>query len=112
MSLISLSSNWAGSDAAWDVMQHGMQAVSSSITASGNSCKDFVMKIFQGLSSCSTDARRAVVSYLEKNVLLSTGKLFLGGLPRNSVDKITYRPCLTSAVYCVCKASNQTKNMC
>ena len=35
---------------------------------------------------------------MAKGCALSTGYLPLGGLPRNSVDRITYRPDMTSAV--------------
>ena len=34
-----------------------------------------------------------------KECILSTGKLLLGGLPRNSVVRITDRPDMTSVVY-------------
>ena len=40
--------------------------------------------------------------------MLSTGKLPLEGLPKNSVVRITDRPDMTSAVYHGHKASNQT----
>ena len=36
---------------------------------------------------------------MAKECTLSTGKLSLGGLPRNSVVRITDRPDMTSAVY-------------
>ena len=45
---------------------------------------------------------------MAKECTLSTGKLPLGGLPRNSVVRITDHPNMTSAVYCGCKAINQT----
>ena len=45
---------------------------------------------------------------MAKGCALSTGNLPLGGLPRNSVDRITDRPDMTSAVYHGCKASTQT----
>ena len=35
---------------------------------------------------------------MAKGCALSTGYLFRGGLPRNSVDRITDRPDMTSAV--------------
>ena len=35
---------------------------------------------------------------MAKGWALSTGNLPRGGLPRNSVDRITYRPNMTSAV--------------
>ena len=40
--------------------------------------------------------------------MLSTDKLPMGGLPRNSVVRITDRPDVTSAVYRGHKATNQT----
>ena len=49
---------------------------------------------------------------MAKGCALSTGYLPQGGLPRNSVDRITDRPDMTSAVDRGCKAStktNQTK---
>ena len=42
-----------------------------------------------------------------KEFMLSTGKLSLGGLPRNSEVRITDCPGMTLAVYHECKASNQ-----
>ena len=45
-----------------------------------------------------------------KGCALSTGYLPQGGLPRNSVDRITDRPDMTSAVDRGRKASTQTKN--
>ena len=44
---------------------------------------------------------------MAKECTLSTGEMPLGGLPRNSVVRITDRPNMTSAVYCGRKASNQ-----
>ena len=46
---------------------------------------------------------------MAKGCALSTGYLLWGGLPRNSVDRITDRPDMTSAVDRGRKASNQTK---
>ena len=46
---------------------------------------------------------------MEKECTLSTGKLPLGGLPRNYVVRITDRLDMTSAVHCGCKATHQTK---
>ena len=40
---------------------------------------------------------------------LSTGKLHPGGLPRNSLLKITDHPDMTSAVYHCHKATNQNE---
>ena len=45
---------------------------------------------------------------MAKGCVLSTGYLPRGGLPRNSVDRITDRPDMTSAVDRGRKASNQT----
>ena len=42
--------------------------------------------------------------------MLSTGKLPLGGLPKNSVARITDRPEMNSAVYHGHKATNQSIN--
>ena len=46
---------------------------------------------------------------MAKGCALSTGYLPRGGLPRNSVDRITDRPDMTSAVDSGRKASTQTK---
>ena len=46
---------------------------------------------------------------MAKGCALSSGYLPQGGLPRNSVDRITDRPDMTSAVDRGCKASTQTK---
>ena len=40
-----------------------------------------------------------------------TGKLPLGGLPRNGVVRITDLPDMTQNVYCGSKASNQAKDI-
>ena len=45
---------------------------------------------------------------MAKEFTLSTGNLPRGGLPRNSVVRITDRPDMTSAVYHGRKALNQT----
>ena len=45
---------------------------------------------------------------MAKGCGLSTGYLPRGGLPRNSVDRITDRPDMTSAVDRGCKVSSQT----
>ena len=46
---------------------------------------------------------------MAKGCALSTGYLPQGGLPRNSVDRLTDRPYMTSAVDRGHKASTQTK---
>ena len=43
--------------------------------------------------------QEAQLSVKAMGCMLSTGKLPLGGLPRNSVVKITDRPNMTTAVY-------------
>ena len=45
---------------------------------------------------------------MAKGCALNTGYLHRGGLPRNSVNRITDRPDMTSAVDCGRKASTQT----
>ena len=45
---------------------------------------------------------------MAKGCALSIGYLPRGGLPRNSVDRITDHPAMTSAVDRGCKASTQT----
>ena len=47
---------------------------------------------------------------MAKGCALSTGYLPRGGLPRNSVDRITDRPDMTSAVDRGRKASTQANN--
>ena len=64
------------------------------------------MKIWQKLSLNYHQIRT-----LFHLLTLSTGKLSLGGLPRNSVVRITDRPNLTSVVYRWLKAANQTKQL-
>ena len=46
---------------------------------------------------------------MAKGCVLRTGYLPRGGLPRNSVDRLTDRPDMTSAVDRGCKASTQIK---
>ena len=48
---------------------------------------------------------------MAKESALSTGYMPRGGLPRNSVDRITYRPDITSAVDLGRKASIQTNKI-
>ena len=45
---------------------------------------------------------------MAKGCAVSTGYLPRGGLPRNSVDRITERPDMTLAVDRGCRASTQT----
>ena len=56
----------------------------------------------------STDSKRASCQLSAKEWTLYTGKLPLGGLPRNNVV-LKDHPVMTSAVYFGHKASNQTK---
>ena len=49
---------------------------------------------------------------MAKGCALSTGYLPRGGLPRNSVDRLTGRPDMTSAVDRGRKASTQTTLLC
>ena len=70
----------------------GMQAAPSSIPTSGTFFRGDLghEKKFYGHSPSSADSRRAVVSYWQKNghkVLLN----WPGGLPRNSVVRVTNR---------------------
>ena len=58
----------------------------------------------------SADSRRTSCQFLAKEWTLYTGKLPLGGLPRNNlVLRLTDHPDMTSAVYFGRIASNQTK---
>ena len=56
-----------------------------------------------------TDAYAIIntIMLMAKRCALSTGNLLRRGLPRNSVDRITDRPDMTSAVYRGRKASTQ-----
>ena len=49
---------------------------------------------------------------MAKGCALSSGYLSLGGLPRNSVDRITDHPDMTSAVDSGRNASTQTNKQC
>ena len=69
--------------------------------------EELVMKIFYGHSS-SRLFKRSSCQLMAKECTLSTGKLHLGGLPRNSVVRITDHPDMTSAVYRGHKGTNQT----
>ena len=51
---------------------------------------------------------KSICQLMAKRCALSTGNLPRGGLPRNSVDRITDRPDMTLAVYHGRKASTQT----
>ena len=63
----------------------------------------------RSILACGTSFREDLVMKLvAKRCALSTGHLPRGGLPRNSVDRITDRPDRTSAVDRGRKASTQT----
>ena len=55
---------------------------------------------------------KSICQLMEKGWALSTSNLPLGGLPRNSVDRITDRPDMTSAVDCGRKALTQLNLNC
>ena len=46
---------------------------------------------------------------MEKECELSIGKQSQEGLPRNSAVRVADRPEMMSAVFCGCKATNQTE---
>ena len=73
-------------------------------------CEDLVMKKFLQPFFLFRLFKNSSCQLLAKEGALSTGYLPQGGLPRNSVDRITDRPDLTSAVYCGRKALTQPTN--
>ena len=78
-------------------MSLGNQETPRSILAFGTSfCEDLIVKIFYGHSSSSAGSRTAVdLSVNGELCALSTGNLLRGGMPRNSVGRITDRPDMT-----------------
>ena len=70
--------------------------------------EDFAMKIFLRPFFLFRWFKKSSCQLMVKECMLSTGKLPLGGLPRNSVVWITERPNITSAVYSGGKATIQT----
>ena len=87
------------------------QEAPRSILVSGTSFReDLVMKIFLRSFFLFRRFKKSICQLMAKRCAFSTGNLLRGGLPRNSVDRITDRPNMTSAVYHGCKASTQTKN--
>ena len=71
----------------------------------------FLMMFFVSKSLNLIGCHGNIMGNFSKNLLniaLSTGYLSLGGLPRNSVDRITDRPDMTSAVDRGRKTSTQT----
>ena len=93
-------------------MPLGMQAEFRLIpTSSTFFCEDLVMKIFLcpfHLFCCFKKSRCQLIA---KECMLITGKLLLVGLPRNSVVRIADSPDINLAVYCACKATNQSINI-
>ena len=87
----------------------GNQEAPRSILASGTSCReDLVMKLFLLPFFLFRCFNQSSYQLMVKGCALSTGYLPHGGLPRNSVDRITDRPDMTSAVDRGRKASTQT----
>ena len=81
------------------------------ILASGRSFReDLVMKLFLRPFFLFRLFKKSSCQLMAKGCALSTGYLPRGGLPRNSVDRITDRPDMTSAVDRERKASTQTQN--
>ena len=76
-----------------------------SILMSGTSFReDLVMKIFL------RPFKKSICQLVANRWALSTGNLPRGGLPRNSVNRITDRPDMTSAVDRGRKALTQQRN--
>ena len=87
----------------------GNQEASQSILESGTSFReDLVMKLFLGPFFLFRCFKMSSCQLMVKGYALSTGYMPRGGLPRNSVDRITDHPNMTSAVQRGCKASTQT----
>ena len=90
-------------------MSFGNQEAPRAILASGTSFReDLVMKLFLRPFFLFRRFIKSSCQLMAKRCALSTGHLPRGGLPRNSVDKITERPDMTSAVDRGRKASTQT----
>ena len=70
--------------------------------------EDLVMKLFLRPFFLFRWFKKSSCQLMVKGCALSTGYLPRGGLPRNSVDRITDRPIMTSAVDRGRKASTQT----
>ena len=78
-------------------MSLGNQEAPRSILASGTSFReDLVMKIFLRPFFLFRCFKNSICQLMAKGWALSTGNLPQGGLPRNSVDRITDRPDMTS----------------
>ena len=86
-------------------MSLGNQGAQRSILASSTSLlEDLVMKIFLRPFFLFRYFKKSICQLMAKGWALSTGNLPWGGLPRNSVDGITDRPDMTTAVDRGCKA--------
>ena len=92
-------------------MSLGSQDAPRSILASGTSFReDLVMKLFLRPFLLFRSFMKSSCQLMAKGCALSTGCLPRGGLPRNSVDRITDRPDMTSSVDHRRKASNKKNN--
>ena len=81
------------------------------ILASGTSFhEDLVRKIFLRPFFLFRRFKQSNCQLMAKGCAPSTGNLPRGGLPRNSVDRITDCPDMTSAVDCERKALTQLNN--
>ena len=90
-------------------MSLGNQEAPRSILASGTSFhEDLVIQLFLRPFFLFHCFKKSSCQLMANGCALSTGYLPRGGLPRNSMDRITDRPDMTSAVDHGCKASIQT----
>ena len=90
-------------------MSLGNQEARRSILASGTFFReDLVMKIFLRPFFLFRWFKKSICQLMAKRCELSTGNLLRGGLPRNSVNRITDRPDMTTAVNRGRKASTHT----
>ena len=89
-------------------MSLGNQKALRSILASGTSFReDLVMKIFLWPFFLFRLFKNSICQLMANGWALSTGNMPRGGLSRNSVDRKTDRPDMTSAVDCGRKALTQ-----
>ena len=101
--------NWPGAIARSVAMSLGNQTAPRSILVSGTSFhEDFVTKLFLRPFFLFRWFKKSSFQLMMKGCALSTGYRSRGGLPRNSVDRITDCPDMTSAVDRGRKASTQT----
>ena len=80
------------------MMSFGKQEEPRSFLASIRFCEDLVMKIFLQPFFLFCCFKKSICQLMAKECVQSAGNLPLGGLPRNSVDRITDCPDMTSAV--------------